>query len=116
MSLQSDILRTEIEKLKQERMSEQVADKLARYWCALQAVQNAAPVSVQTEPVAMQAVQVASVQEAIEPVTDGAGAFHDAVRGKQPAEVYNVLERHFEVLAAIAPKQYAAVMMALDKI
>lgn len=116
MSLQADILRTEIEKLKQERMSDRVAQSLATYWCALQAVQDAAPVSVQAEPAPAQAVQVASVQEALEPVTEGTGAFHDAVRGKQPSDVYDVLERHFEVLAAIAPKQYAAVMSALDRI
>lgn len=113
MSLQADILRTEIEKLKQERMTDKVAQLLATYWAALQALQDA---PTQPDPAPAQAVQVASVQEALEPVTDGAGAFHDAVRGKQPADVYDVLERHFEVLAAIAPKQYAAVMSALDRI
>lgn len=116
MSLQADILRTEIEKLKQERMTDKVAQMLATYWAALQAVQDAAPVSVQADPATAQAVQVASVQEALEPVTEGTGAFHNAVRGKQPADVYDVLERHFEVLAAIAPKQYTAVMSALDRI
>ena len=116
MSLQADILRTEIEKLKQERMTDKVAQLLSTYWAALQAVEGTAPVSVQAKPATVQAVQVASVQDALEPVTEGAGAFHDAVRGKQPADVYDVLERHFEVLAAIAPKQYAAVMAALDRI
>ena len=116
MSLQADILRTEIEKLKQERMSDRVAQLLATYWAALQAVEVTTLASSQPEPAPVQAVQAASAQDALEPVIEGAGAFHDAVRGKQPADVYNVLERHFEVLAAIAPKQYAAVMSALDRI
>lgn len=46
----------------------------------------------------------------------GAGPFYDAVSGKDPASVYEVLEKHFEILSAIAPKHYAAVMAALDKI
>lgn len=46
----------------------------------------------------------------------GAGPFYDAVSGKDLASVYEVLEKHFEILSAIAPKQYAAVMAALDKI
>lgn len=112
MSLQADILRTEIQKLKQERMTDTVADRLARYWCALQAVSDAPQRTIQ-----VQEVQVASVTpEPIQPVTSGSGVFHDAIRGKDMNAVADVMEQHFEVLSAIAPKHYSAVLAALDKI
>lgn len=44
------------------------------------------------------------------------GPFRAAIKGKDPSSVYDVLEKHFEILSVIAPKQYAAVMSALDKI
>ena len=44
------------------------------------------------------------------------GPFRAAIKGKDPSSVYDVLEKHFEILSVIAPKQYAAVMSALDRI
>lgn len=109
MSLQADILRAEIAKLKQEKMTDRVAQLLSIYWTALQAVCD--------EPQPVAPVQVASVpDEPMGPVTEGTGVFHDAVRGKRPEDVYNVLEQHFSILSAIAPKHYKAVMDALDKL
>ena len=112
MSLQSDILRTEIQKLKQERMSDVVAERLARYWCALQAISD---VSQQFSQV--KEVQVTSVtSEPIQTVTDGKGAFHEAIIGKDMNKVADVMDKHFEVISAIAPRHYEAVITALRKI
>ncbi len=112
MNLQADILRTEIAKLKQERMTDSVATQLSVYWCALQAVKD------EQEP-PEQAKEVRAVRkqtEPLEPVFDGEGAFHNAVRGKKPEDVYNVLEQFFGILAAVDKSRYNAVMSALDKI
>lgn len=110
--LQIEQMRDRLEKYMEMPVSDSMVERVALYHTAMCAMCGDA----QPDPDPAQAVQVASVQEALEPVTEGTGAFHDAVRGKQPADVYDVLERHFEVLAAIAPKQYAAVMSALDRI
>ena len=109
MSLQADILRTEIAKLKQERMCESVADKLARYWCALQALSDA-------ESDAAEAVTVSAHDEPLQAVQSYTGAWKSLVCGKDMQAVADIMDKHFEVLAAIAPKHYAAVISALDKI
>ena len=108
MSLQADILRTEIAKLKQERMCESVADKLARYWCALQALSDAEP--------AEESVTVSAHDEPLQAVQSNTGAWKSLVCGKDMQAVADIMDKHFEVLAAIAPKHYAAVISALDKI
>lgn len=113
MSLQADILRTEIEKLKHEKMTDRTAQLLSVYWGALQAVQDAP--SVRSEQ--PEAVQVANVSaEPLEPVQSATGAWRSVVHGKDMQAVADVMDRHFEVISAVAPKHYAAVLAALDKI
>lgn len=111
MSLQADILRTEIEKLKHEKMNDRVAQLLSVYWCALQAVQDTPQAA---EP--LRVAQVASVTQPEQEIQSTQGRWRQLIAGKNMEQVADVMDQHFEVLSAIAPKHYAAVLAALDKI
>lgn len=110
--LQIETLRDRIEQYKNMPVSDSMAERLALYHMALCAMCDGSEREEQPE----QAKAASVTPEPLEPVQSATGAWRSVVHGKDMQAVADVMDRHFEVISAIAPKHYAAVLAALDKI
>lgn len=109
--LQIEQMRDRLHKYMEMPVSDNMVERVALYSAALAAMCG----HEQAEPT--EQAQVASVQaETLEPVRSTGGAWRDVVAGKGMQAVADVMDKHFDVISAIAPKHYAAVLSALDKI
>lgn len=106
--LQIEQMRDRLEQYMEMPVSDSMVERVALYHTAMEAMCGSEQ---------LEAVQTASVPAGpLEPVQSATGAWRSVVYGKDMQAVADVMDRHFEVISAVAPKHYAAVLAALDKI
>lgn len=110
--LQIEQIRDRLNQFMEMPVSDSMVERVALYHTALCAIRGVYERAEQPE----QAKAASVMPEPPQPVQSATGAWRSVVYGKDMQAVSDVMDRHFEVISAIAPKHYAAVLAALDKI
>lgn len=105
-TLQIEQMRDKLEQYMEMPVSDSMVERVALYYTALKALKHSQHKEAEEMP----------QPEPLQSVQSEDGAWRKLVRGKDMQAVADVMDRHFEVISAIAPKHYAAVLAALDKI
>lgn len=109
-TLQIEQMRDKLQQYMEMPVSDSMVERVALYYTALKALKHSQHKEAEETP------QQKAQPELLQAVQSEDGAWRKLVRGKDMQAVADVMDRHFEVISAIAPKHYAAVLAALDKI